>query len=271
MAPVPALFHSRPWVLILLGICVLVCIITASMVLVLPQVSPDAADGTCPTGPATEPVFTDPAKKLEELKDRNFSKKLFDEAATYEPLLAARGTQVHMCFWSGKDNHGNALRLLDVVNGGSPASASPPHRAIWNEGVNAFYPYPAWVTILNEHWYDRGTGINGTVTIFGKTYQDPYPITPDDADEIVGEYSARYAGMAEYIARATGKPVNVWCFVHGAKPGRVFSRYEEPELKRLEADGFAVIYYAKSLESRWDNAGDWISGTENSPLPLSGL
>jgi hypothetical protein len=259
---------SNPWIQVLAGIILLTCIIAAAIVVGgMPQTSGTPAACNCPAGPSLVPVFTDPAEKLKELKDPAFSKKLYAEAVTYEPMLGTPGTQVHMNFWSGKGNHGNVLKLLDTVNQGEAATAHPPNRAIWNEGVNAFYQYPSWVTILNEHWYDRGSGANGTVTIFGKIYQDPCPITYDQADGIVGEYSARYAGMAEYIAEATGKPVKVWCFIYGAKPNRVFSRYEEPVLKNLEEKGLVEVYYAKSPDAAWENPDDWIRGTAHSPLP----
>jgi len=257
---------NNPWILILAGILILSCIIAAPIVFGGTSQACSTAVCTCHPGPSLEPSFANPAEKIKELKDPDFSKKLYNEAVAYEPMLGTPGTQAHMSFWSGKGNHGNVLRLLDTVNEGPAATATPPNRAIWNEGVNAFYQYPSWVKILDEHWYDRGSGANGTVTIFGKTYQDPYPMTYEQADAIVGEYSARYAGMAEYIAKATGKPVKVWCYIHGAKPNRVFSRFEEPALKKLEEKGLVEVYYAKSVEAAWENPDDWIRGTANTPL-----
>ena len=261
-------FSGNRLVLILLaGILILFALVAAAFLIGGSNVTAPA--GTCSAVPNTPPgpVFTSPEEKLRELRDPAFTGKLYDEAIVLEPLLATPGTQVHMGFWSGRGNHGSVLRLLDIVNEGPAAKADPPNRAIWNEGVNAYYQYPAWDRILSEHWFDRSMAENGTVTIAGKTYRDPSPVSYEQADAIWGEYSARYAGMAEMFASATGRPVKVWCFVEGAKPGRVFARYEFPELKKLEDKGLVQLYFARSVDADWERPDDWILGSANATIP----
>jgi len=219
--------------------------------------------------PVTGPLFPGPAEKITALKDPVFTGQLFAEAIATEPLLATPGTQVHMGFWSGRGNHGSMLRVLDAINEGPEASAVPPNRAIWDEGTSAYYNYPSYTRILDEHWYERASGINGTVIIFGKLYTDPHPVTVAEADKIWGEYSARYTDMAELIAQATGKPVRVWCFVQGARANRIFYQYELPQLQQMEQKGFAQVFFAKTVDADWTNPEDWINGTANAPAPAS--
>ncbi|MEI7857741.1 MAG: hypothetical protein WCH85_09580 [Methanomicrobiales archaeon] len=209
------------------------------------------------------PIFTAPSDKIALLNDTAFTGKLFAEALATEPLLATKGTQVHMGFWSGKGNHGSMLRVLDAVNEGPAASAIPPNRAIWDEGTTAYYNYPSYTQILDEHWYERASVMNGTVLIFGRAYTDPYPVTFAESDQIWGEYSARYTDMAEQVAIATGNPVKVWCFVQGAKPNRIFYTYELPQLRLMEQKGYAQVYFAKSPDADWTKGEDWINGTAN--------
>ena len=209
------------------------------------------------------PIFTAPSDKIALLNDSAFTGKLFAEALATEPQLAVHGTQVHMGFWSGRGNHGSMLRVLDAVNEGPAATAVPPNRAIWDEGTTAYYRYPSYTQILNEHWYERASVINGTVLIFGRPYTDPYPVTFAESDQIWGEYSARYTDMAEPIALATGNPVKIWCFVQGANPNRIFYTYELPELRQLEQKGYAQVYFAKRPDADWTRPEDWYMGTAN--------
>jgi hypothetical protein len=228
-------------------------------------VSACSPDGSLDSGAV--PVFTPPSEKIAVLQDPAFTGQLYTEAIATEPLLARPGTQVHMGFWSGRGNHGSMLRLLDAVNEGPAASADPPNRAIWDEGTTAYYHYPSYTQILNEHWYERASVINGSVLIFGRAYTDPHPVTYADSDRIWGEYSARYTEMAEPISRATGNPVKVWCFVEGAKANRIFYSYELPHLRLMEQRGLVQVYFAKSPDADWTRPDDWINGTANTPAP----
>jgi hypothetical protein len=171
-----------------------------------------------------------------------------------------------MGFYSARGNHGSLLRLLDSINDGPAATANPPNRAIWAQGINGFYPYPLWERVMDEHWYERANAVNGTVEIFGKSYQDPYPVTLEQADAIWAQYSSRFAEMAEPIALATGRPVKAWCFVEGAKATRIFYNYEFAVLKKLEKKGLVEVYFARTQQSEWDNPADWLNGTENVPI-----
>lgn len=258
---------NRPVILLLAAILILLVILAAVFLFGGSKADNSGASDTCAPDLSRGPIFTSPEEKLRELRDPAFTGKLYSEAVALEPLLATPGTQVHLGFWSGRGNHGSVLRLLDIVNEGPAAKADPPNRAIWNEGINAYYQYPAWDRILAEHWFDRSMAVNGTVTIAGKTYRDPYPVSYEQADAIWGEYSARYAGMAELFASATGRPVKVWCFVEGAKPGRVFAKYEFPELKKLEDKRLVQLYFARSVDADWERPGDWILGSANATIP----
>ncbi|HEX3000821.1 MAG TPA: hypothetical protein VHN82_00385, partial [Methanoregula sp.] len=114
MEPSPDSQLENPRILLLAGIVFLACILAASFL--LPGAS--TAPATCPAVPSHEPVFVNPAEKLQQVRDPAFTQQIFSEAVAYEPLLAAPGTQVHMGFYSGKGNHGSLLRLLDTVNEG---------------------------------------------------------------------------------------------------------------------------------------------------------
>jgi len=252
---------------------VLLAILAVIILLSIFGIPPRATDTVtvcsmeCPPGPKMVPVFTAPSDKIAFFKDPAFTGQLYTEAVATEPLLATPGTQVHMGFWSGKGNHGSMLRLLDAVNEGPTASADPPNRAIWDEGTSAYYNYPSYTQLLDEHWYERASGINGSVLIFGKRYTDPYPVTFADADEIWGQYSARYTDMIEPVALATGNPVQAWCFVQGARANRIFYTYELPQLRSMEQKGFVKVYFAKTPDADWTKPEDWINGTANAPAP----
>jgi hypothetical protein len=246
-------------------------------ILVLIPIALTGSSGWSPAGPGTStpvtaviaapspftPIFTDPADKLRETAHASFTQQLFREAVAYEPLLNTSGTQVHMGYWSGRGNHGSLVTLLDAIND------APLQRAIWDEGATTSNQYPSYVTMLSEHWYERASSRNGTVTIFGMGYTDPYPVTFVQADDIWGQYSQRYADMAVPISRATGKPVQVWCFVEGARGNRVFYTYELPELRQLEQDGVVNVHFAKTKTANWTSPGDWIEGTKNAPVPVT--
>jgi hypothetical protein len=204
------------------------------------------------------PVFENPDKEIAELSDAGFTEKLYNEATLFEPLLKKPGTQVHMGYWSGKDNHGSLVRLIDSINNYVPSENESPQKAIWDEGVQSSLQYPSYIEMnARKHWYERAYPKNGKVTIYGVEYEDPYNVTVQQANDIWGLYSQRYANMAVLIKKATGKPVQVWCFVQGANPDRVFYKYEYPELKRLELQGVIEIHFAKTMGAVWKNPDDW--------------
>jgi len=267
MAHAPDSLLKNPRIILFAGIVLLAVILAAVFLLAGTSVlSP--APASCPAPVSHEPVFVDPVEKLQQVRDPAYTQKLFDEAVAYEPLLATPGTQVHMGFYSAKGNHGSLLRLLDTVNEGPAATASPPNRAIWAMGINGYYPYASWERMMNEHWYERAFPVNGSVMIFGKSYHDPYPVTFEQADAIWATYSDRFAAMAEPVARATGKPVKIWCFVEGAKADRIFYTVELPALKNLEEKGLVEIYFARNQQAEWGTMEDWIRGSANAPAPV---
>ncbi|MBV8573798.1 MAG: hypothetical protein JOZ58_01990 [Acetobacteraceae bacterium] len=178
------------------------------------------------------PVFTSAQVKEEQTGESTFTHQLLMNATNYQPLLSESKTQAHMGFWSGAGNHGSLARVLDAINSvcqDSPTIANP-NCAIWDEGATTEEQYPAYYKMLREHWYDRANTKQGspTVVIYGKTYPNTNPLDMDTADKIWGQYSQRYADMATALYESTGKPVNVWAFVQGAKPNRIFYAYEFP-------------------------------------------
>ncbi len=215
------------------------------------------------------PIFTDPTVKLAETASADFTAQLVDDATSYEPLLVEAGTTVNMGYWSGPGNHGSLVRVLDSINVHCNAQAVPINCGIWDEGAQTSLQYPSYVLMTQEHWYDRGNGTDGQVTIYGITYTDPFPLTFEVADQIWGSYSQRYADMATTFLAATGIPVNAWCFVEGARANRIFYVYELPELRILEAAGAVVVYFAKTQDADWQNPDDWIVGTANAPTPIA--
>jgi hypothetical protein len=215
------------------------------------------------------PIFTSPAIKLAETASADFTSQLVDDATSYEPLLLQSGTTVHMGFWSGPGNHGSLVRLLDSINVHCNSQASPINCAIWDEGAQSSLQYPSYVTMIQEHWYDRGNATGGEVTIYGTAYTDLFPVTFEQADEIWGRYSQRYADMATPFTQATGNTAKAWCFVEGAKSNRIFYMYELPELRTLEAAGVIAVFFARTQDADWQVPDDWIEGTSNAPTPIA--
>ncbi|MGV8176379.1 MAG: hypothetical protein ACP5NX_01100 [Candidatus Bilamarchaeaceae archaeon] len=210
------------------------------------------------------PEFTDPHVKLAQVSDPRFTDELLWEAVSYEPELLEPGTQVNMVFWSGPGNHGSAVRLLDSINNYAPKDGEPIQRAIWDEGPQSSLQYPAYVDMnARELWYQRASPKDGKTILYGKEYADPYNVTFAEADAIWGAYSQRYAEMAAAFKQATGKTVQVWCFVQGAKPNRVFYTYEYPELVELEHAGAVAVHFAKTPDADWRDPEDWKTGTAN--------
>jgi len=275
--PIPPDRDRRTWLSILAAIIILAFL--ACLPVLLPPSSPASpvspsvlypGGGAASCNPPFTPVFTDPARKLVETGDPAFTRQLFGEALLYEPLLNTSGTQVHMGFWSGPGNHGRLVALLDAINDQGVSADNVSQRAIWDEGVTTYDKFPSYTTMLEEHWYERTYPRNGTVTIYGRSYTDPFPVTPAQADHVWGQYSQRYADMAFPIAGATGKPVKVWCYVTGAKAGRIFYSYELPELRELERKGVVTVSFARTANASWTQPSDWIVGTDNAPVPVSG-
>lgn len=226
-----------------------------ALVLVLPA---------CGSG-ESDPLFTNPVVKIAETADPAFTQNLLNEALAYEPMLGQAGAQVHMGYWSGPGNHGSLVRLLDAINA-QPAAAA--QKAIWDEGVQSSLQYPAYVTMLHEHWYDRSTMVDGQVQIYGVAYTDPFLVSFQQADDIWGQYSQRYAEMAVSFQQWTGNPVKAWCYVIGAKANRIFYVYEFPKLQQLEAAGVVRVFFAKTQDANWQVPDDWIEGTASAPPPL---
>ncbi len=217
------------------------------------------------------PIFTRFQVKDVMTSDSRFTYLLLADAINYEPLLVARGTQVHMGFWSGWGNHGSLVRLLDNINEGQnpgydrkkcSSDSTERNCAIWDEGQTTSLQYPSYVRMLVEHWYDRGNAGPSawTVPIYGRIYRNINPLTFEQADVIWGKYSQRYADMAQEFYLRTGKPVKVWCFVEGARKNRIFYAYEYPELQRLERAGVVRVYCAKNQNAKWTNPNDWTVG-----------
>ncbi|MCX6111850.1 MAG: hypothetical protein NTY22_00980 [Proteobacteria bacterium] len=213
-------------------------------------------------------IFTNPANKISDTASDAFTQQLYSEALAYEPLLGQSGTQVHMGYWSGKGNHGDLVRVLDAINASTAAAGQATNKAIWDEGAQTSLQYPSYIVMTFEHWYERGSAVDGKVTIFGVQYTDPFPVTFAQADQIWGQYSQRYGDTARLFYNATGNVVQVWCFVNGAKANRIFFTYEYPELVKLEAEGVVSVHFAKTDLSDWTVPSDWTDGTANAPTPL---
>jgi len=215
------------------------------------------------------PIFTSPEIKLAETASADFTSELLDNATSYEPRLMQSGTTVHLGFWSGPGNHGSLVKLIDSINVHCNTLADPINCAVWDEGAQTSLQYPAYMTMTQEHWYDRGNATDGAVTIYGTIYTDPFPVTFQQADEIWGRYSQRYSDMATSFTQATGNVAKAWCFVEGAKSNRIFYMYELPELRTLEAAGVVAVYFAKTQDADWQVPDDWIEGTANAPTPIA--
>jgi hypothetical protein len=223
------------------------------------------------------PIFTKAQVKTAETANARFTSALLANAVNYEPLLISPGTptraatQVHIGFWSGPGNHGSLVRVLDSINRPSfcSSTAASPNCAVWDEGATTSEQYPAYVKMLEEHWYDRGNAPAGarTVTLYGKTYRNINPLTFPQADQVWGQYSQRYADMARDFYRKTGNPVMVWCFVIGASGLRIFYVYEYPELQKLESEGVVKVYCANTPDADWQNPSDWTAGTGSASCP----
>ncbi len=215
----------------------------------------------------SDPALTTPESKIAELSDEAFTSKLFDEFTSLEARLKTPGTQVHMVFWSGPRNHGNALNLVDAINSYVAEDGSV-HKGVWGAGVNSSLQNPSFIAMNREAWYERAYPEDGKTTIFGVVRTDVPPVTSEQADTIWGLYSSGFAGQAALFQEATGKPVEVWCFVEGAKAKRIFYTNEFPALERLEAEGVVHVHFARTADADWTDPSDWTHGTANHPPAL---
>jgi hypothetical protein len=218
-------------------------------------------------GSGSDPALTTPESKIAELSDEAFTGKLFDEFTSLEARLKEPGTQVHMVFWSGPGNHGNALNLVDAIDS-YVADDGSIHKGVWGAGVNSSLQNPSFITMNREAWYERAYPEDGKMTVFGVVRTDVAPVTPEQADTIWGLYSRRYSGQATLFKEATGKPVEVWCFVVGAKAKRIFYTNEFPVLQQMEAAGVVNVHFAKTADADWTDPSDWTHGTANHPAAL---
>ena len=213
------------------------------------------------------PLETNPGDKLSVLSNEGFARKLFAESTALEARLGQPGTQVHMGFYSGSGNHGNLVRLLDDINN-YKATDGVTHRAVWDEGVTSSLQLPAYVLMNREAWYERAYPVDGRAVVYGIPRADFVSVTPEQADSLWGQFSRRYTGQALLFKEATGRPVEVWCFVQGAKANRIFYTNEFVELQRLEADGVVNVHFAKIANADWTDPADWTHGTANHPPAL---
>lgn len=220
------------------------------------------------------PIFTNPSLKVAITGKSSFTNTLVEQAYRVNPLFVQKGTQIHMFYWSGPGNHGSAMRLIDTINaigkcGPSSPQTSQVNCAIWDEGVpdtgGQIYWYPEYFQMNVEHWYDRVA--SGPITIFGKQYPKFFSIDLNTANLIWGQYSARYAEMATVFNAQTGNVVDVWCFVQGARAGRVFYAYEYPTIEKLEAKKIVKVHCAKNQNADWQNPDDWTEGLGSAACP----
>ncbi len=241
------------------------------------------------------PIFTPYDLKYKETNDPRFAGVFFEQAVAYQPLVATKGTEVHMAFYSGPPsslpdagaNRGRAVRVLDSINSQTTApngdvihtgcnprkkeTDEPPTCGVWIEGANTTNQYPLFVKLLEEHWYDRAAAAGkSTVSIYGKTYPNIHPLSTNhpcgQADQIWGNASRRNVDSIRGFYLKTGKKVQVWALVQGAGPTRVFYQFEYPELKKVQDEGIAVIHCAiappagAETQPDWRNPNDWSIG-----------
>jgi hypothetical protein len=118
----------------------------------------------------------------------------------------------------------------------------------------------------DEGWYERGRARGQAFPFQGQQRNGYHPVTPGDADEVWGQYSARYAETALQFWMLTGRPVKFYCFIAGARRTRIFYTYEYPVLRALEELGAATVYFPRSNGAGvadWTQPATWDAGTSN--------
>ena len=214
------------------------------------------------------PIFTNPTQKLIETQKQAFSKQLFNKLIAIDPRIAKHGTQVNMVYWSNPKNFPSVTNFMKEVSNAPSKLGQPLNIAIWIGGTTSYYTAP-YVTMNREYWYDRANRIQGKVIINKKEYIDPYLVTPKQPFQLWGNFSQSYTNMAVLIKKATGRPVESWCYVQGAFKNRTFYTYELPNLQKLEKSGIMHVHFAKTEHASWKNPKDWAVETANAPQPIT--
>lgn len=221
------------------------------------------------------PIFMAPGHKVAATQKPAFAQKLIGQLVAAEPLYATAGTNVHMLYWSGPGNRGSALRLIETINaiGACNAEAKERNCAFWDEGVPSLYFWlPEYFEMNVEHWYDRSYAYGQPlVKIWARTYRNVNPVDYATANLIWGQYSQRYAETARSLKAATGKKIDAWAFVKGAKADRIFYKYEYPVLQQLEREQVVKVHCAKKPDADWRNPDDWSAGTNSAACPNPAL
>jgi hypothetical protein len=86
---------------------------------------------------------------------------------------------------------------------------------------------------------------------------DPFPVTYEQADQIWGQVSDRYAETAANYHRTTGNVPKAWALVCGADPNRVFLHYECPKLATLRFWGHVEVNCSRIAAADWARPDDW--------------
>lgn len=118
----------------------------------------------------------------------------------------------------------------------------------------------------DEGWYERENARGQAFPFQGQQRNGYNPVAPGDADEMWGQYSARYAEAALQFWMLTGKPVKFYCFIEGARRTRIFYTYEYPVLRALEEIGAVTVYFPRfngAAVADWTQPATWDVGTSN--------
>lgn len=210
--------------------------------------------------------WTAPDVKIRAMEGPPFVAQLWDEFKLVTRKKSYKDVQVHMGYWSGGGMNGpNRGGLMHLLEAGSSGKTDI---AVWDEG-DAYTQLPSYMTMLDEAWYERITKPKLTWDVDKQKYDNKSPVSLAQADKIWGLYSQRYAEIAEQAFKASGKKVQVWCYVKGALPGRVFQKYELPILKALEKEGSVDVHFAKNAKADMTHAGDWLTGTANAAAGMA--
>jgi len=227
-----------------------------------------------------DPVFTDPLAKIQETGDLvGFSETLFAQYVHQDEALADPTVSVYMAFFAGADQRGRALSFIDTTSffGGRffPQPGHRKARGIWIEG-SGDWQYAAYrLANESERWWERsaqedpsgtGTPLGNQVTIHGRSYTDPFPVTNAQYRQIWANYSAAYAEMAT-LFHARGLPVHARAFILNVSPTSAFWT-ECRTLRALVASGDLDSFLCASAEfPSYENPADWAECPPCPPLP----